>query len=158
MEEDLNMISGDWNFAQEIFGRLPQKDIAKIRFRTRSLLENEVLQEWKGAPTALKSYITSSNDRVENVTLPPIESPSVDSAKGMLYITREYLREGNNVCSLRSSRCGWLRENLDHHWLLHDEGTYLLSCKASSSSHSCCNTFLGSGRLLQRKVAAGSDC
>lgn len=88
-EEDLDLISCDWNHAQETFTRLPEKDIGKIRFKTRSLFQNEVLQEWKEVPTILKSYITSSNGRIEKLQPLPIESPPLDSAGQSLDESRE---------------------------------------------------------------------
>ena len=35
VDEDIDLISGDWTLAQEVFGRLLQKAIAKIKFKTR---------------------------------------------------------------------------------------------------------------------------
>lgn len=43
--ESIDLLGGDWTKAQELFQRLSQDQLSKIRFRTRPLGEGEVLRE-----------------------------------------------------------------------------------------------------------------
>lgn len=52
-DENMDLLSTDWTKAQTLFQRLEQKDLSKIKFKTRELEENEVLREWSNVPSVL---------------------------------------------------------------------------------------------------------
>ena len=74
INKDINLLEDDWNKAQGLFGRLPQNEIGRIRFKTRPLEPGEVLYEWSGVPSVLSSYMTSTNGRVEVIEQPVVGS------------------------------------------------------------------------------------
>ncbi len=67
-DEQMDFLNCDWGLAQEVFTRLDQSQISKIRFKTRPLDLHEVIYEWSSVPSRVASYIyVNESGRIEAV-------------------------------------------------------------------------------------------
>lgn len=83
-DENMDLVSTDWTKAQTLFQRLEQKDLSKIKFKTRELEENGVLREWSNVPSVLKSYVTSNEEgRIEMMDKGPEDDGLPDDRDAM---------------------------------------------------------------------------
>ena len=64
-DHEHDLLRGDWTAAQNVFRSIDTSlETTKIKFKTRALVENEVLQEWNNIPSSLKSYLQINNQNL----------------------------------------------------------------------------------------------